>query len=157
MRALLAAFLCAAVLGCGVPGGEIRKRVAETTLSSGWRVDCTYDHHLDSRRCFAGTFGKSASGARTAPFQLVTINNANPHIMAGHHTFPGRTAVVRVDNNAPLPATSYSALLPQLLNGKTAYVTYHVWPTGPERVTVNLEGIQEAYQILQQKSAEPPS
>lgn len=72
--------------------------------------------------------------------------------MAGRNTYPGRTAIVRVDNANPLPATDFKGLLPQLLKGETAYVTYYVWPRGQEQMTVKLAGLSEAYQVLKQKA-----
>lgn len=43
-----------------------------------------------------------------------------------------------------------------MLLGESAFVVYNVWPTGEERMTVNLFGFAEAYDLLQSKQLRRP-
>jgi hypothetical protein len=134
------------------PSNSIEKNVLATTLPSGWRVDCLPDQYTAVTRCFAGTFGaKEGTSRKNVPFQVYFLNKDGPKILAGFNTYPGKVALVRVDNTAPLPATKSTELVSRLQSGATAYVTYYVWPEGPERMRVDLSGFPEAYALLREK------
>lgn len=62
------------------------------------------------------------------------------------HDFPGRSPTIRVDAGPVLdkPADMVAAMR----RGATAYVVFHVWPRGEERMTVSLAGFSEAYDLL---------
>lgn len=127
------------------------KRQAETTLPSGWRVDCVDDQHLAQRRCYAATF------VDDVPFQVFYLNGAGPALMPGWHTYPGRHATVRVDNGPVLtvPTGTAKAIVAALGEGQTAYITYHEWPKGERRMALDLSGFNEAHHLLLEKMAAP--
>lgn len=122
-----------------------------TTLASGWRVDCNEDHFTNSKRCFAGTFGSAPGFDRSIPFQVYFENGRGPAIMPGFNTYPGRTATIRVDSGAIRSANAAQAVINDLRSGSIAYVVYHSWPEGEKRMTVDLTGFTEAYDLLLSK------
>lgn len=147
-------FLALFASSCAQPGinRELQQQVRDTTLQSGWRVDCTYDRFKDVNRCFAGIFGEAPN---TAPLQVFYLNQRGPFIMAGRHDFPGRTPTVRVDEKKPMPTTDAKGIIEALKSGSTAYVVYHVWPKGERRSVVKISGFPEAYDLLQKKRRAP--
>lgn len=134
----------------GSRGAEIKRQIDATTLPSGWRVDCLRDEYKAQTRCFAGTFAKTGVGA----FQVSFINGVGPEIIVPHD-FPGRVATVRVDGGPVNPTTSPQAIVEAMKTGQTAFVVFHVWPTGEQRATVDVSGFREAYPVLLQKVAAP--
>jgi hypothetical protein len=150
MRILSAIGLAMAAMlaGCSSSGNAIKARIDATTLShavgeEGWRVDCLTDHHKAETRCFAGSFDQDGRGA----FQMVYLNGKGP-ILYTPNDFPGRVATVRVDNGPVIPETNARGIVEALKVGKVAYVIYHRWPSGEEKMTVDVRGFAEAYQVL---------
>jgi invasion protein IalB len=145
---------------------EFIARAEATTLSSGWRVDCTEDDVLATRRCYAAIFGKTSYG-QEAPFQVYYINKNGPYIMAGHHDDPSAEAVVRVDDKAPVFLTNINEfiiaktsaehradagkLVKSLKTGSTAAVRYTRFAEGSRDISVDLTGFNEAHSLLMQK------
>jgi hypothetical protein len=62
---------------------------------------------------------------------------------------------VRIDNNEPIYNMYSPALFREMDTGVLAKVEYWVWPTGPERMSVNLAGFHEAYKLLLIKAGSP--
>ena len=133
-----------ALAGCASTSA-VRTKAEATTDANGWRVDCRSDQYTNERTCFAGTFGKGARSALSF-FQIAYVNGKGPHLFVPHD-FPGRTPTVRVDNGAVL--TDPKAIVSALSAGSTAYVVFHVWPTGEDRMSVSTAGFASAYQRLQ--------
>ncbi len=141
---------------------EAIQHVAETTLASGWRVDCLADDVKATRECFAGTFGSpSYGGDPHIPFRIVfrsfTPNGPmiGPILEPGYQTWPGddRPPTIRIDSNNPIENMQDPDLFREMDTGVLAKAEYWVWPTGPERMSVNLNGFHEAYQLLLAKAA----
>lgn len=146
-RAIAASLLVSmALTGCTGSAATIKRQVDETTLASGWRVDCKADEFKDQRTCFAGTFGDSRHTYKF--FQIAYVNGTGPRLVVPHD-FPGRDATVRVDDGPVL--SDPTAIVAALKSGTTAYVVFHVWPTGEERMTVDVRGFPEAYAALMAK------
>jgi invasion protein IalB len=124
-------------------------RVAATTLSSGWRVDCTRDAFTDERRCFAGRFGRADwGGPESIPFQIYYVNGTGPMMLAGDHDFPGRAPSIRIDDGPAGTATASPDVIAALRQGREARVVYHVWPHGERRMVVSLDGFAQAHDQL---------
>jgi hypothetical protein len=163
---IVAAALAVLLTGCAqqtqVPDSmqSAKQRVADTTLPSGWRVDCNVDDTNATKECFAGTFGITAyKGALNGPpFRIVFRGPENgpllqgPFVEPGFQDWPGDeyTPTVRIDNNEPIHDNP--ALFREMDTGVLAKVEYWVWPTGPERMSVNLAGFHEAYKLLLTKA-----
>lgn len=143
VRRLIGTALLAGALASCASTGNLSAKVAESTLASGWRVDCTGDQFKAQRTCFAGTFGDTRATLKF--FQIGYVNGAGPGLFVPHD-FPGRTPTVRVDNGPVL--SDPAAIVEALKAGTTAYVVFHVWPTGEERMTVDVRGFSEAYALL---------
>ena len=75
-------------------------------------------------------------------------NGKGPFIQASLNDFPGRTAPVRVDSGKVRLQEDARGIVGDLINGQTALVTYNVWPTGQERMSVQVAGFAEAYTQL---------
>ncbi len=140
------------------------QRVADTTLPSGWRVDCNVDDINATKECFAVTSGISAYEALSSPpFRIVFRGPENgpllqgPFVEPGFQDWPGDeyTPTVRIDNNEPIHDMYNPALFREMDTGVLAKVEYWVWPTGPERMSVNLAGFHEAYKLLLIKAGSP--
>lgn len=148
-------FVATAVMVIGAPlagctttdGMAIKRDIDANTLPSGWTVRCTDDAYAAVRTCRAGKFGDEPN---PAPFQVFFENGKGPFIQAGLNDFPGRTATVRVDSGKVRPQEDARGIVGDLINGQTALVTYNVWPTGQERMSVNISGFAEAYEKLKQ-------
>jgi hypothetical protein len=153
--------------GCQATTGSserVMKQVADTTLASGWRVDCTENQATAVRRCFTGTFGE---GATKAPFQVYFFNKDGPFVQAGFHTDPTASAVVGVDDGKPhfltpfnrfMAEQTYKArkaegvkLVADLKTGEVAHVQYSPFPHGPKTMPVRISGFAEAYGLLLKK------
>lgn len=158
MNRIIAVATVAIVAGCqsSVPpeiqpaleGGQAIKAGLDTATDGyGWRVRCTEDYAKAERTCRAAKFGTGPSGGGV-PFQIFYINKSGPYVMAGHNTFPGRDATIRVDNGPVLSASRAGAVVSSLKGGRTAHVVYHVWPTGEARMSVDVRGFDAAYARL---------
>ncbi len=128
-------------------GENIKAELNATTDSYGWTVHCADDHHKAERTCRASKFGEGPAGSGI-PFQVYYVNREGPFILAGHNTFPGREATIRVDSGPVISASNASAVVRSLNSGTTAYVVYHVWPTGERKMTVDIRGFDAAYKKL---------
>lgn len=135
--------------------------------ASGWRVDCLVDDIKATKECFAGTFGMldygpdvvfrgDASDAR--PFRILFFGPENgplagPFLFPGLQTWPGseHPPTVRIDSNDPITDMQSPALFSEMESGSVAKAEYWVWPSGPERMTVDLTGYRQAYQLLLSK------
>lgn len=124
------------------------QRANDTTLASGWRVDCTDDQALAQRTCYAGTFGETSETLKF--FQIAFVNKTGP-LLRTPHDFPGRTPSVRVGDGPVL--TDPAKIVEALKAGGTAYVAFDVWPYGGQRMIVKVDGFAEAYQLLLQRVA----
>lgn len=135
----------------------VMSQVAETTLSSGWRVDCVADEIRATRRCFAGTFGTpDYGGSKSIPFQVVVYESSTgeqhgPVVEPGFNTWPGQNPTVRVDQNPPITDMGSRRLIEELETGSAAKAEYWVWPEGSRRMAVDLTGFSEAFQLLMSK------
>lgn len=134
--------LAGALVGCASTGAAV-KRAESTTLASGWRVDCNDDQAKAERSCFAGTFDKTSG----AFFQVRYVNGAGPTVFTPED-FPGRVGSVRVDNGPVVPLNNSAAIVSHMEAGKTAYVVWNRWPSGEQRMTIDVEGFAEAHQAL---------
>jgi hypothetical protein len=163
--AAFASLLALAGCAAGAQYDQALKRDAETTASSGWRVDCTDDQTLDVRRCFAAKFSGDS-----VPFQVYYYDKEGPFILAGFHTDPVSRAAVRVDDFAPVVLTNsnqYSfeisskarraeaeRLVADLQRGKVARVRYHAFPASARDTTIDLTGFPEVHDLLLKTIAE---
>lgn len=124
-------------------------QVRQTTLPSGWRVDCLTDEVHAIRTCFAGNFGTALGGTSASiPFRVVFVDAVGPEVQPGFSTYPGRTPTVRVDSNPPVYDMRSADLINQMKHGSIARAEYHVWPTGAARMTLDLTGFAEALDSL---------
>jgi hypothetical protein len=118
-------------------------------------------------------------GARNIPFQIYYLlpapgsqpppppppgvasqeNLNGPFVLVGFHSYPGMKPTVRVDDNAPLTVRDSAGgeargrdqeLVEQLLIGTVARARYYIWPDGPKDMIVDLTGIKEAWERLQE-------
>lgn len=147
------------------------QRAATPAVKDPWVVNCLDDQVLGLRRCWAGTFGREMASNGTPynsppsiPFQVFFVSNGvatlGPFVDVGLHTFPGRRPTVRVDEHPPI-SVAYDAgvsgrepnpaLVEQLRRGQVARARYHVWPSGPRDLFVELTGFEAAWQRLQQE------
>lgn len=133
-----------ALAACSPSGNAIIQNAKQTTLSSGWRVDCNYNQFKAENRCFAATFSGSS------PFQIVFINQSGPTIFTPH-TFPGRRGTVRVDNGKVRFFEDAVGIVNDMKVGEKAFVVYHVWPEGERKMIVDITGFSEAYELLLKK------
>lgn len=118
-----------------------------------WNVRCTEDRIRGGRRCFAGTFGRSASGSGI-PFQVYYFENEGPFFLVGFHTFPGRYPYVRFDNDAnPIRVLNDGGvfadrpqpeILRRMVSASKVRAEFHKWPTGSEQMVVDLAGVDVA-------------
>lgn len=146
---------------------QMRARAAlmekQRYVNENWNADCSVDNVSTVRRCYAGTFGQRLGydgepyGSNSIPFQVVYFDGSGPFIRVGYHTYPGRTPTVRIDDHAPVNVqddggvTAPSAdplIVKQMLSGRVARATYHVWPQGQEQMYVDLTGFDQAWQRL---------
>lgn len=143
LRLLFAALVAAILNGCTAGASAVRSELSGTTLASGWRVFCKDDQFKAERTCTAGTFGDTRHTFKF--FQVYFVNGKGPFLLVPHD-FPGRSPTIRVDAGPVLdkPADMVAAMR----RGATAYVVFHVWPRGEERMTVSLAGFSEAYDLL---------
>lgn len=128
-------------------GEAIKDELSVATDSYGWTVHCTDDHHKAERTCRASKFGEGPSGSGI-PFQVYYVNRKGPFILAGHNTFPGKDATIRVGSGPVISASNANAVVRSLNSGTTAYVVYHVWPTGERKMTVDIRGFASAHKNL---------
>lgn len=128
-------------------GEAIKAEQNATTDKHGWTVQCTADHHKAERTCRASKFGEGPAGSGI-PFQVYYVNREGPFILAGHNTFPGREATIRVDSGPVVRTSNANAVVRSLNSGATAYVVYHVWPTGERKMTVDIRGFDAAHKKL---------
>ena len=133
------------------------QRMADTTLASGWRVDCLTDDIKATRECFASTFGTASYGGdANIPFRIVFRSITpdgplvGPILEPGLQNWPGtdNPPTVRIDSNDPIENMQDPALFREMDAGVLAKAEYWVWPTGPERMSVKLAGFHDAYQLL---------
>ena len=133
------------------------------SVNDNWSAYCATDQVSTTRRCYAGTFGRlmlasgEPVGDKSFPFQVYFLNQAGPYVLVGHHTFPGRTPTVRVDDNIPIEvndAAGVNALRPhpelveKLRRGTAVRARFHEWPRGARDIYVDLTGFEEAWQRL---------
>ncbi len=145
---------------------EARRRVNDN-----WSADCVVDQVTGVRRCFTATFGQAMDfegngyGPKNLPFQIFYYDNEGPFVQVGLHTYPGRRPTVRVDDNEPVTVWDSAGvehrgkdqeLVELLLSGTVARARYHVWPDGPQDMIVDLTGISEAWERLQELIRNPP-
>lgn len=131
-----------------------------------WQSSCTTDQVTASKTCRAFTFGErlASDGSRfngkNIPFQVFYIGSSGPYIQAGFHTFPGKSPVIRFDDDSRIYTVSDDGGVsnqrpdPQIFNrmksATVARVRYHVWPEGPRDMIVDLGGLTNALQELDQ-------
>lgn len=157
-RSLIFFLLFIGLLGCGSPPENPlieRARALEEArrVNANWSADCSTDQVTNTRRCFAATFGTGS-----APFQVYYVDQRGPFILAGSHTFPGRTPQVRFDNDrSPFTVADdagVTAIRPQMnivnrmQTASIAFVRYHSWPNGSRDTTVDVTGFPEAWEQL---------
>lgn len=142
MRGLLVVLAVLALAGCSATAAA-KKTVEAQTVAGNWRVHCTDDQFKSERTCYAGTFGETRHTFKF--FQIAYVNRTGPIVLTPHD-FPGRVATVRVDDGPVL--TDPAAIVNALKSGTTAYVVFHIWPTGEERMTLPVAGFAEAYAAL---------
>jgi hypothetical protein len=134
-----------------------------------WMVDCVVDKVTAAKRCFAGTFGRQLGydgnpvGSNSYPFQVYYIDNRGPFIMVGHHTYPDRTPIVRIDDAPPMkvhddggvsPLKPNPKIVEKLRSGSVAIGRYHSWPDGSNDIFVDIAGFDEAWGRLQKNMRE---
>jgi hypothetical protein len=124
-------------------GKAIEAEVKASTLASGWSVRCIDDRYTAAKTCIAGTFSIDQR-----PFRILFVNGKGPTVSAGFNTYPGRTASIRVDNGPVRSAADAAAVIKDLSTGRRAYIIYHTWPEGPNRMELDLSGFNEAYAKL---------
>jgi ABC-type amino acid transport substrate-binding protein len=138
------------------PGGPV-------AINSNWRKNCTEDRVKNVKRCFVGTFGdmvgadgsvvSGAVGKNVAPFQIVYFNGQGPYLNVGHNDFPGRSPTIRIGEGNVIEidesAKVSSEVISQLLESDYLLASYNVWPEGRRDMRVDLSGIEEALEELE--------
>jgi len=135
------------VAACSPTSQAVYRRAIDTTLPSGWRVDCNYDQFKAENRCFAATFSDDA------PFQVVYINDSGPTLFTPHN-YPGRRGTVRVDDGPVRFFEDATNIVNDMKVGQKAFVVYHVWPEGERNMIVDITGFSQAFALLQQKRSD---
>lgn len=131
-----------------------------------WQSRCTADQVTASKTCRAFTFGErlasdgSRFNGRNIPFQVFYIGSSGPYIQAGFHTFPGRRPVIRFDDDTRTYTVSDDGgvsnqrpdplIVARMKSATVARVRYHVWPEGQRDMIVDLAGLNDALQQLDQ-------
>lgn len=135
---------------------ELSKRIRETTLASGWRVDCDIDKMTDKKKCFSH---------KRFDDQVVRVekNEYGTWLTFSLNSHPGRLGRVRIDSH---PAISYEktiitdkstvdTLISQMKTGKQGISQTTVWPGRPVELTFSLEGFGDAYARLEELYGQP--
>lgn len=140
-----AAALLMALAACSTTGATkaLKADIDAGQVNANWNVRCLDDQYKATRTCQASTFGDGR--ATFNYFQIAYVNGVGPMLVTPND-FPGRVPTVRVDNGPVL--SEANKIVTAMRLGKTAYVSFHVWPTGEQRMTVDVTGFSEAYDRL---------
>lgn len=127
--------------------GSAGVNVGRDVLDFGWSIDCRADAMSDRRKCsfFPHNGGLDVEyGTSTQPKEICVTN----------HNFPGRRAMIRVDQNAPVTTNTsgcapIGSLLTQLKTGSVVTVRRYEWPYDyPQDKSHTLSGFSKAMQVV---------
>ena len=113
-----------------------------------WSINCPIDAIDDKRKCNISSGVANLFidyGARKSPASVCALD----------HDFPGLTAMIRVDKNAPLQTdkegcVAASSILKQLRNGSEVTTRTVKWPyRGNVDKTASLQGLADALDLVE--------
>lgn len=141
----------------------VREQEQRRKVNENWSADCRTDSVSAIRRCWVGTFSQAMNidgnpiGPKRVAFQIYYLNERGPYLDVGPNTFPGRSPTIRIEETEPT-IFNHQAPQPELVSkvrsGLYARIRYHEWPRGSDDRYVDLRGIGEALDVLDQRRAQ---